>query len=110
MLDLGFVRENLDLVRKAMVDRSFPADALERGIAEIGLLVNVNSVLAGREAADVAHDVHAIANLREGDRACHVLIARQSRSALRWLESSGSHLSPVLHFHRAGRSAAAAPG
>src|SRR5689334_14546262 len=30
MLDLGFVRENLDVVRKAMVDRSFPADALER--------------------------------------------------------------------------------
>ncbi len=30
MLDLGFVRENLDSVRKAMADRSFPADALER--------------------------------------------------------------------------------
>jgi len=30
MLDLGFVRENLDAVRKAMADRSFPADALDR--------------------------------------------------------------------------------
>jgi seryl-tRNA synthetase len=30
MLDLGFVRENLDAVREAMADRSFPADVLDR--------------------------------------------------------------------------------
>ncbi|HEY2847744.1 MAG TPA: serine--tRNA ligase [Pyrinomonadaceae bacterium] len=30
MLDLGFVRENLDAVRKAMADRSFPAEVLDR--------------------------------------------------------------------------------
>jgi seryl-tRNA synthetase len=30
MLDLGFVRENVDAVRKALADRSFPADVLER--------------------------------------------------------------------------------
>src|SRR6478672_5676850 len=30
MLDLGFVRENLDAIRKAMADRSFPADVLDR--------------------------------------------------------------------------------
>ena len=30
MLDLGFVRENLDAVRQAMADRSFPADVLDR--------------------------------------------------------------------------------
>ncbi len=29
MLDLSFVRENLDAVKKAMSDRNFPADALE---------------------------------------------------------------------------------
>ncbi len=30
MLDLSFVRENLDAVKKAMSDRSFPVDALQR--------------------------------------------------------------------------------
>ena len=30
MLDLGFVRENVDAVRKALADRSFPADVFER--------------------------------------------------------------------------------
>ena len=30
MIDLGFVRDNLEAVRKAMADRSFPADALDR--------------------------------------------------------------------------------
>jgi seryl-tRNA synthetase len=30
MLDLAFVRENLDAVRKAMADRSFPANVLDR--------------------------------------------------------------------------------
>jgi len=30
MIDLGFVRDNLDAVRKAMADRSFPADVLDR--------------------------------------------------------------------------------
>lgn len=30
MLDINFVRENLDAVRKALADRNFPADALEK--------------------------------------------------------------------------------
>jgi seryl-tRNA synthetase len=30
MLDLGFIRQNLDTVRKAMTDRSFPAEVLDR--------------------------------------------------------------------------------
>jgi seryl-tRNA synthetase len=30
MLDINFVRENLDAVRKALIDRNFPADALDK--------------------------------------------------------------------------------
>src|SRR5262245_38560919 len=30
MLDINFVRENLDAVRKALADRNFPADALDK--------------------------------------------------------------------------------
>jgi seryl-tRNA synthetase len=30
MLDINFVRENLDTVRKALIDRNFPADALDK--------------------------------------------------------------------------------
>jgi len=33
MLDLGYVRENLDAVRQAMANRNFPAEALDRFVA-----------------------------------------------------------------------------
>jgi seryl-tRNA synthetase len=71
MLDLGFVRENLDAIRKAMADRSFPADVLDR-FAEMDaerrrIIGEADAVNQQRNAA--SKEIGALIQSRNSDEA-----------------------------------------